>query len=199
MISCATDFTRRVRLDGLGLGGSCPTPPTSNSGPGSALGGCPQCGPGITESGCRGPGTCRGAILSTPVSRVPSTVQAMIDDARRDPAQFWDRAARDVPWFRTWDHVFEHQPAPEVHHGAEFQPAFRWFIGGHTNLCYNALDHQVKEGRGGHTALIYFNERGEQRRFTYTELLQNVERVAAALRALGISRGDRVTVYMPTS
>ena len=81
---------------------------------------------------------------------------------------------------------------------AEFQPAFRWFVGGRTNLTYNALDHHVAHGRGGHTALIYFNERGEQRRLTYEGLLQEVERVAAALRARGIGKGDRVTVYMPT-
>ena len=85
----------------------------------------------------------------------------MIDEARRDPAQFWDRAARELPWFRTWDRVFEHSTAPDAPQGTEFQPAFRWFIGGHTNLCYNALDHHVQRGRGGHTALIYFNERGD--------------------------------------
>ena len=76
---------------------------------------------------------------------------------------------------------------------------FRWFAGAHTNLAYNALDHQVAHGRGDHTALIYFNERGDERRFTYNELLREVERVAAALRALGIGKGDRVTVYMPTT
>jgi acetyl-CoA synthetase len=122
----------------------------------------------------------------------------MIDDARRDPEAFWDRAARALPWFRTWDRVFEPATGHQTS-ATEFQPAFRWFLGGHTNLCYNALDHQVTQGRGGHTALIYFNERGEQRRFTYTELLTEVERVAAALRALGIEKGDRITVYMPTS
>ncbi|HZJ32303.1 MAG TPA: acetate--CoA ligase [Vicinamibacterales bacterium] len=130
---------------------------------------------------------------------VPPVVQTMIDDARRDPDTFWDRAARQLHWFRAWDRVFDDAAGRPVASDSAFQPAFRWFAGGHTNLCYNALDHHVAQGRGDHTALIYFNERGEQRRFTYTSLLHDVERVAAALRALGIDKGDRVTVYMPTS
>ena len=129
----------------------------------------------------------------------------MLDEARRDPEAFWGRAARELPWFRAWDRVFE-QGTPGtsgtpkgVPYDVEFQPAFRWFGGGRTNLAYNALDHHVANGRGDHTALIYFNERGDQRRFTYAGLLHEVESVAAALRALGIGKGDRVTVYMPTS
>ena len=78
-------------------------------------------------------------------------------------------------------------------------PTFRWFVGAETNLAYNALDRHVADGRGSHIALIYMNERGERRRFTYTELLALVERIAAALRALGIGKGDRLTIYMPTS
>ena len=124
----------------------------------------------------------------------------MIDEARRDPEAFWDHAARELPWFREWDRVFAPSGTSEAaFNQPEYQPAFRWFAGGRTNLCYNALDHHVAHGRGDHTALIYFNERGDQRRFTYRGLLQEVERVAAALRALGITKGDRVTVYMPTS
>ncbi|HET9192010.1 MAG TPA: acetate--CoA ligase [Vicinamibacterales bacterium] len=133
------------------------------------------------------------------MSVVPDSVQRMVDDARRDPQAFWDRAARELPWFRAWDQVFVEGGAHVGADGPAFQPAFRWFAGAHTNLAYNALDHQVADGRGGHTALIYFNERGDERRFTYEELLQEVERVAAALRALGIGKGDRITVYMPTT
>src|SRR5438874_3436640 len=119
---------------------------------------------------------------------VSPVVQRWIQDAREDPEAFWGRAAEQLPWLRTWDRVFEWTP-----------PTFRWFIGGQTNMAYNALDHHVKNGWGGHTALIYLNERGERRLFTYAQLLHEVERVAAALRGMGIQKGDRITIYMPTS
>ncbi|HMA34256.1 MAG TPA: acetate--CoA ligase [Chloroflexia bacterium] len=107
-------------------------------------------------------------------------------DALADPEGFWARAAGQLPWFRPWDQAF----------AWEF-PTFRWFIGGQTNLAYNCLDHQVAQGRGGHTALIYLNERGEQRLFTYSQLHYEVRQLAAALRGLGLGPGDRLTIYMP--
>jgi acetyl-CoA synthetase len=114
------------------------------------------------------------------------TVRKWVDDARNDPEAFWGRAAEKLNWFRKWDRVFEWNP-----------PTFKWFIGGQTNLAYNALDYHVKRGWGGHTALIYVNERGERQLFTYAQMLRQVETIAAALRGLGIKKGDRVTVYMP--
>jgi len=119
---------------------------------------------------------------------LPPAVRQAIQEGQRDPDAFWARAAGELPWFRRWDRVFEWT-----------FPTFRWFIGGQTNLAYNALDHQVAAGRGPQVALVYLNERGERQSFSYTELLTRVERIAAALRGLGIGRGDRITIYMPTS
>src|SRR5262249_53048008 len=67
------------------------------------------------------------------------------------------------------------------------------------NLSYNCLDYHVGRGWGGHAALVAENERGERRVYTYAQLLDAVKRAAAALRGLGIQRGDRVAIYMPTS
>jgi acetyl-CoA synthetase len=115
-------------------------------------------------------------------------VQRWLDDARADPVAFWERAGQELPWFRRWDRAFEWT-----------FPTFRWFIGAETNLAWNAVDHHVAHGRGGHAAVAYFNERGDRRVLTYAQLLHQVTRAAAALRAIGVGRGDRVTLYMPTT
>jgi acetyl-CoA synthetase len=110
-------------------------------------------------------------------------------EARSDPDAFWRAVADEhVPWFRRPDRVFEADP-----------PSFRWFGGGRTNMSWTALDHQVAQGRGDQLALIAADERGGRRRLTYAELLAEVRVVAAALRGLGVGRGDRVTIYMPTT
>ena len=77
-------------------------------------------------------------------------------------------------------------------------PSFRWFVGATTNLAYNCLDYHVDCGRAGHAALISYDERGQRRVETYAQLLAEVERIAAALRGMGIGKGDRVAIYMPT-
>ncbi|MDQ3669591.1 MAG: acetate--CoA ligase [Actinomycetota bacterium] len=121
------------------------------------------------------------------MSNLAQSVDRVRSKAARDPERYWERSAEALPWFRHWDRVFE-----------EDFPTFRWFVGAETNLAYNCLDRHVADGRGENTALVYANERGERRRFTYEELLGEVERAAAALRAMGIGRGDRLTIYMPT-
>ena len=118
---------------------------------------------------------------------VPPNVRRWMEDGRRDPAGFWERAARQLPWFRTWEQVYAPDP-----------PTFRWFVGARTNLAYNAVDHHVAAGAGGRAALVYLNERNGRRVLTYAQLQFEVTRVATALRALGVEKGDRVTLSMPT-
>jgi acetyl-CoA synthetase len=121
------------------------------------------------------------------VQLVSPVVQRWRREATEDPEAFWARAAAELPWFRPWDRVLDWLP-----------PTFRWFSGGETNIAYNAVDHHVAHGRGGVAALVALNERGERNVLTYAQLLTEVKRTAAALRALGIGEGDRVAVYMPT-
>ena len=118
---------------------------------------------------------------------ISPTVQRWLQDAKEHPEAFWAKAAEQLPWLRPWERVFEWTP-----------PTFRWFLGGQTNLAYSALDQHVQRGWGGHTALIYLNERGERQAFTYAQLHHQVQRLAAALRGMGIQKGDRITIYMPT-
>jgi acetyl-CoA synthetase len=106
-----------------------------------------------------------------------------------DPEAFWLEAARRLDWARPPDRALELREPP----------LFTWFPGGRTNLTINALDRHVAAGRGDKPALIALDERGGRRSLTYRELLAEVERVAAGLRGLGIGKGDRLTIYMPTS
>src|SRR5579871_2380947 len=120
-------------------------------------------------------------------SRSASVLRARQQEALADPEGFWARAAEVLPWFQPWERVFDWQP-----------PTFRWFIGAQTNLSYNCLDHHVHMGHGSRAALVALNERGDERTFTYDQLLDTVKRIAAGLRGLGIGKGDRVAIYMPT-
>jgi acetyl-CoA synthetase len=108
--------------------------------------------------------------------------------AAEDPDGFWAEAASALPWFARWTNVLDWTP-----------PTFRWFVGGQINLSYACLDHHVARGWGGHAALIAESERGGHRTvLTYAQLLEQVKRTARALRGLGLGKGDRVAIYMPT-
>ena len=109
------------------------------------------------------------------------------EDGLSDLEGFWERAARELPWFRPWDQVYQADT-----------PSFRWFLGARTNLSYNAVDRHVAEGEGGRTALVSLDERGGRVVLTYSQLHHEIRRVAAALRGLGVGKGDRVTLSMPT-
>jgi propionyl-CoA synthetase len=105
-----------------------------------------------------------------------------------DPAGFWGDAARDIHWYKPWDRVLD----------TSRENFARWFVGGVTNTCYNALDRHADGGRGAQAALIYDSPlAGTTRTYTYGELRDETARFAGALAALGVGKGDRVIIYMP--
>jgi acetyl-CoA synthetase len=108
-----------------------------------------------------------------------------------DPEGFWGRIAADLHWFARWNKVLEWNV-----------PHAKWFVGAKTNIAYNCLDRQIELGRGEKTAILWEGEpeaagAAEVRRLTYRQLHDEVARFANGLRALGIRKGDRVTIYMP--
>jgi propionyl-CoA synthetase len=106
----------------------------------------------------------------------------------QDPESFWAEAAERIRWERRWERVLDKSRPP----------FYRWFTGGMLNTCYNAIDVHVKSGRANQLALIYDSPvTGTVSRFTYRRLLDEVSRFAGVLKAQGISKGDRVIIYMP--
>ena len=107
---------------------------------------------------------------------------------RSAPEAFWAEAADGVHWYRRWDAILDRSRAP----------FYRWFPGGEVNSCYNALDRHVENGRAEQVALIYDSPvTSTVRAFTYRELRDEVARFAGVLAARGVTRGDRVVIYMP--
>ncbi len=107
--------------------------------------------------------------------------------AGEDHAAYWEKTALALEWHRKWDAVLD----------ASRPPHYRWFPGARTNIVHNALDRHVRHWTKNKLALIWEGEAGDCRKFTYFELYREVNRLAGALRGLGVGRGDRVCLYLP--
>src|SRR3954467_8555463 len=105
-----------------------------------------------------------------------------------DPEGFWLGAAQALDW---------HVPPTKALDDSR-PPFYRWFPDGQLNVCHNALDRHVAAGHGDRTALVYDSPvTGSKRTYTYAQLLAEVATFAGALASLGVTRGDRVVIYLP--
>ncbi len=109
------------------------------------------------------------------------------DEAGQDWEAFWARQAREL---LTWSKPFTKTLEWE-------SPVAKWFDDGELNVSVNCLDRHVANGLGDRVAYHFEGEPGDTRTVTYAELLDEVQRFAAALKSLGVKRGDRVAIYLP--
>ena len=104
-----------------------------------------------------------------------------------DRDNFWSEQAKTVDW----------QIQPQQICDYSNPPFAKWFVGGTTNLCHNAIDRHLKD-RGDQAALIFVStETDQEKTYTYKDLHAEVQRMAAILQNFGVVKGDRVLIYMP--
>ncbi len=106
--------------------------------------------------------------------------------ALEDPESFWAERSEAVDWIEPWREVMRSRP-----------PHHEWFVGGRLNASVNCLDRHVYGERRNKAALLWVGEEGEEHAYTYNRLYREVNRFANALHRLGVTKGDRVVVYMP--
>lgn len=112
--------------------------------------------------------------------------QQLWDEAAKDPDKYWgDRAREELYWKAPFQTVLDWKP-----------PHARWFVEGKTNLAYNCLDRHLAT-RKDKPAILFEGEPGDRRSLTYGELSTEVNKLANALKSLGVRKGDRVGIYLP--
>ena len=102
--------------------------------------------------------------------------------------EFWAKAAEDIFWFKKYEKVLN----------SDNPPFYKWYEGGKTNTCYNALDLHVKNGLGDKIAIIYDSPlTNSKKNISYNEMLNRVSVLAGAMQRSSVKKGDRVIIYMP--
>ncbi|WP_304307967.1 acetate--CoA ligase [Pseudacidovorax intermedius] len=114
----------------------------------------------------------------------------LVAEAEADPEGYWGRLAREyVGWKTPFTRVLDDSRAP----------FFEWFNDGTLNASWNCLERNIERGLGAKTALIFEADDGAVTHVSYRQLLVRVNRIANALRTLGVKKGDRVVIYMAMS
>ncbi|QSX32758.1 propionyl-CoA synthetase [Shewanella avicenniae] len=105
-----------------------------------------------------------------------------------DKNAFWGESAKLIDWYQPWETVLDESN----------KPFYRWFSQGQLNTCFNAVDRHVNNGRGEQYAIRYFSPVTDtEYAVTYNELLAQVSRLAGYMQSIGVTKGDRVVIYMP--
>lgn len=104
----------------------------------------------------------------------------------RDPEGFWGQIANELEWFERWTKVRDFN-----------LPEHRWFVNGKTNITLNALDRHADSWRRNKVAMIWLSEDGDEQVATYGQLRDRVNQFANGLKSKGVTKGDRVIIYMP--
>jgi acetyl-CoA synthetase len=113
-------------------------------------------------------------------------IEKIKEMATHSPDQFWSDCAKNLEWFMNWDKVLEWNP-----------PFGRWFEGGKINAAHNCLDRHLRTELKNKAAIIWEGENEESVTLTYYQLYCKVNKLANALKRLGVRKGDRITIYLP--
>lgn len=105
----------------------------------------------------------------------------------KDFEKYWEEKAEELDWFEKWDQVLDESK----------KPFYKWFVNGKINLAYNAVDRWINTEKRNQVAILYVNERGDEKKLTYYELYREVNKVANGLKNLGVKKGDTVSMYLP--
>ncbi len=118
-----------------------------------------------------------------------ATIKEIHRRSIQDKEGFWGDEAKRIHWHKPFTKVLEYTKPPFA----------KWFVGGETNLCHNAVDRHLAE-RGDQKALVWIStEVDKEQSYTYRELHAEVQRAAAMMVSLGVGKGDRVIIYMPNT
>ena len=113
-------------------------------------------------------------------------LQKVRKDSIENLEQFWSKEANNLLWFKKWDKILDWN-----------QPFAKWFVGGQLNVSINCVDRHIDNHHKNKAAIIWQGENGKVQTYTYYQLYLAVNRVASALKELGINKGDRITIYLP--
>ncbi len=105
----------------------------------------------------------------------------------RDIEKYWANQAEQFEWIQKWDKVLDDSN----------KPFYKWFVNGKINLAHNAVDRWIKTPKRNQVAILYANERGDEKKITYYELFREVNKFANGLTNIGVKKGDRVSMYLP--